>query len=241
MGKDRSKTAWPEERTSSRWLVPLDGERPRADESSKDPEALLSEAESPAAEEVPQEPDFRWDDVGRFLHRIPAFEADIIRLRLQGISQQQIGRVFGVVQQTVSYRLRRAMQRIRWLSTMPELTEEGFERDLGPLLTEREVQVLRTLWATGGQSRTAETLLERRRSRRHHGVFGQGQVRIIAIRALKKLRDAKEGHDEVSPYLTFFEDMFSNRRWGLAAEMRNAAESRIRAAEVISMDDDPED
>ena len=221
-------------------MVSLEEGAPRADESSKDPEALLSEAESPVPEDPPSEPRMEWEEVGRYLHRLPPLEADMIRLRLEGLSQRQIATVFGVVQQTVSYRLRRAARRIRWLSTVPALTEEGFRRDLSSLLTAREVEVLRTLWLTGGQSRTAEALTGRPRNRRRHEVVGQGTVRMIALRALEKLRDGKEGRDEVLPYLTWFEDVFSNSRWGLAAEMRNAADGRIRAARIISIDEDEE-
>ncbi len=170
---------------------------------------------------------FTWADVERFLHRVPPIEADFMRLRLDGLTQLQIATIFGVTQAAVSARLQKLAKRLQWLSTMPELVPADFKRDLGLVLTDREIEIMRSLYDTGSQGRTGE-------------IFGitQGRVRDYFVRSLKSMRRAVEiGHpssEAVRPYLTYFSDLTDNKHWALACENKvSSLFPHVQTAEIV--------
>lgn len=65
------------------------------------------------------------------LDRIPEREADLIYLYfIQRKRQLDIATIFGITQAAVSYRLERGLQRIRFLLSIPQVTEEELRSDL---------------------------------------------------------------------------------------------------------------
>jgi DNA-directed RNA polymerase specialized sigma24 family protein len=65
------------------------------------------------------------------LDRIPEREADLIYLYfIQRKRQLDIATIFGITQAAVSYRLERGLQRIRFLLSIPQVTEEELRADL---------------------------------------------------------------------------------------------------------------
>ncbi len=63
-------------------------------------------------------------DLEEYLDRIPDIEQDIWHLRRAGMTQWQIGKLLGVTQAAVSYRLRRMVHRLHLLRTRPELSKD---------------------------------------------------------------------------------------------------------------------
>lgn len=69
--------------------------------------------------------------IAPLLDRIPAKEADLIYLYfIQRKRQLDIARIFGITQAAVSYRLERGIQRIKFLLSIPQITEEELRADL---------------------------------------------------------------------------------------------------------------
>jgi DNA-directed RNA polymerase specialized sigma24 family protein len=130
----------------------------------------------------------QWSDEERqffreALEKIPAVEADAIELAMNGAEHREIARVFDVDQSTISYRIRRAGERIQWLADRPP-RPESFERDLRRVLeggtrepVERRVEVVMHLSESTSQSATA----------RAYGMR-QTHVRDLFGKALRRLR-----------------------------------------------------
>lgn len=69
--------------------------------------------------------------IAPLLDRIPEREADLIYLYfIQRKRQLDIATIFGITQAAVSYRLERGIQRIRFLLSIPQITEEELRADL---------------------------------------------------------------------------------------------------------------
>lgn len=84
--------------------VPLDLSRIAAPSTVDEPETELP---AYTAEELPGLLDR--------LQEVSPLEADIVDLTLRGIRQCEIGRILGLTQMAVSYRLRRALERLAWI------------------------------------------------------------------------------------------------------------------------------
>lgn len=121
---------------STGYVIPVDPSELASRFASNDDEegALgLDEAESVSDEEVASFfPDNDYE--GRILpllDRIPEKEADLIYLYfIQRKRQLDIATIFGITQAAVSYRLERGIQRIRFLLSIPQTTEEELRADL---------------------------------------------------------------------------------------------------------------
>jgi predicted transcriptional regulator len=143
----------------------------------------------------------------QFLERIPKREADAIFLfYIQGKRQSDIAVIFGITQAAVSYRLQRAVTRIKFLMSVPIITEEDIRRDLTQVFRIRspysdpwkellDVNILVEMWRTTCQSETAERLKTT-----------QGRVRHRFFRLCGRLKDLAEGPDgrKYIPYRDFF-------------------------------------
>lgn len=123
---------------STGYVIPVDPAELANRFSSRynDPEdgALsLDEAENVSEEEVAEffsDNDYE-SRIAPLLDRIPDKEADLIYLYfIQRKRQLDIATIFGITQAAVSYRLERGIQRIRFLLSIPNLTEEEMRADL---------------------------------------------------------------------------------------------------------------
>jgi hypothetical protein len=119
-------------------------------------------------------------EIRPLLDRIPEREADLIDLYyIHKKRQADIAEIFGVTQAAISYRLDRGLQRIRFLLSIPQLTEEEMKRDL--LLVpfkEMDINILIGMWQTTCQSEVAARL-----------ALTQGRVRhrfFVAVKVLEK-------------------------------------------------------
>ena len=114
-----------------------------------------------------------------YLNRIPAREADLIRLyHRDQMKQEQIARLFGITQAAVSYRLARGRRRIQYLRCMPELNRDDFEMELGPKFNEQDREILWRMYETTCQSEIAKQM-----------GLTQGRVRHRFFRSLSRIRE----------------------------------------------------
>jgi predicted transcriptional regulator len=119
-------------------------------------------------------------DLERWLDRIPFAEADAIELTLLGKRQSDIATIFGVTQAAVSYRLHRAIQRLKYLSELPLGIDEEIESLLPEVLSDDlDLRIVREMWTFTSQSHVAELL----------GIT-QGRVRFRFMRAVDRVEKA---------------------------------------------------
>jgi hypothetical protein len=99
-----------------------------------------------------------------------------------GCRQADLAQVFEVTQAAISYRLKRAIQRLKYLVEIPEGVEDDLEQLLPEVVTDpKTLQVVREMWVMTSQSHVAAKL----------GIT-QGQTRFKFMGALKRLEKAAE-------------------------------------------------
>lgn len=117
--------------------------------------------------------------IERFLARIPAREADLIKLYYHDrMKQEQIAKLFRITQAAVSYRLHRGIKRIQFLRTIPELEKKAFDIELGPKFSDQDREILWRMYETTCQSEIAKQM-----------GLTQGRVRHRFFRALNKIKE----------------------------------------------------
>lgn len=132
---------------------------------------------------LPDGPDDEWkaehlERIRGVIDYLPDREADLISLYFFfNKKQTDIAEIFGITQAAVSYRIRRAIERIKFLVEMPTLTkEEIFDCLIGVFPTKTDVHIFQEMLDTTCQSETAERL----------GI-SQGRVRHRFLTNLKHL------------------------------------------------------
>ena len=146
------------------------------------------------------------------LDRIPEREADLIFLYfIQRKRQADIAVIFGVTQAAISYRLDRGIQRIKFLLSIPQVTEEDLRRDLpGAFPQAIDVDILVGMWETTCQSEVASRLK-----------LTQGRVRHRFFKAVKTLEAAadEEGGEVYEPYHQIF-SAIASKKFNILREVR---------------------
>ena len=140
--------------------------------------------------------------IAPLLERIPEREADLIYLYfIQRKRQADIAIIFGVTQAAISYRLDRGIQRIKFLLSIPQVTEEDLRRDLpGVFPQDIDVDILCGMWETTCQSEVASRL-----------ELTQGRVRHRFFKAVKTLEKASDEDEVYEPYHQIFSAIASKR------------------------------
>ena len=138
------------------------------------------------------------------LDEIPPREADSIELYfIHKKKQADIAEIFGVTQAAISYRLDRGLQRIRFLLSIPRVTQEDLERDL-PLVPFKsmDVNILVGMFKTTCQSEVAAQL-----------GLTQGRVRHRFFNAVLLL-ETKKDDPRFAPYYKIFSSI-SNKNFNV--------------------------
>ena len=104
-----------------------------------------------------------------------------------------IAAIFEVTQAAISYRIDRAIYRIKFMLAIPEVLEEDMRRDLSLIFPEIDVNILVEMWKTTCQSEVAKIL---------H--LTQGRVRHRFFNAVKKLDTVAKEDDRYKPYHKIF-------------------------------------
>jgi len=145
-----------------------------------DIDELIEQNLAPEEEEELSEvslPDFSL--IGGYLDRIPDREADLITLYYRDrMKQEQIAKLFRITQAAVSYRLHRGIRRIQFLRTIPELSHDQFELELGPKFTDQDREILWRMYETTCQSEIAKQMN-----------LTQGRVRHRFFRSLARVKE----------------------------------------------------
>jgi predicted XRE-type DNA-binding protein len=143
------------------------------------------------------------------LDRIPQREADLIYLYyIQKKRQADIAEIFGVTQAAISYRLDRGLQRIKFLLSIPQVTEDELRGDLADIFLAIDVDILVGMWQTTCQSEVATQL-----------GLTQGRVRHRFFKSVSLLKDAAEKDEKYDPYHRIF-SAISSKKFNILREVR---------------------
>ena len=135
------------------------------------------------------------------LDRIPPREADLIKLYyIDKKRQADIAEIFGVTQAAISYRLDRGLQRIKFLLSIPHVTEQQLRIDLQVIFKDIDVDILVGMWVTTCQSEVASQL-----------GLTQGRVRHRFFKAVKVLEARAAIEPVYEPYCRIFSAIASKK------------------------------
>lgn len=167
------------------------------------------------------------------LERIPEREADLIQLYfVENKRQADIAEIFEVTQAAVSYRLARGIERLKFLVTLPKVTEETLRADLTnvfPTLYECakcdksadcdvcggsgkiyiDVEILVGMWLTTCQSAVASKL----------GLI-QGRVRHRFFNAVTVLEEVASHDEKYAPYQKIFSSLAVGKKFNILREVK---------------------
>ena len=175
------------------------------------PGRLLDDGPEPEEEEV--ESLFSGQDsetrIAPLLDRIPEREADLIYLYyIQKKRQADIAEIFEVTQAAISYRLDRGLQRIKFLLSIPSVTEEDMREDLKDAFQEIDVNILVGMWITTCQSEVAAQLK-----------LTQGRVRHRFFKSVGTLEELAAKDEKYLPYHQIFKAI-SSKKFNILREVK---------------------
>lgn len=196
---------------STGYVIPVDPAELAARFSVEDSaiEALEGSAEPEGADYSSMFTDYE-ARIAPLLDRIPEREADLISLYfIQKKRQADIAAIFGVTQAAISYRLDRGIQRIKFLLSIPQITEEDLRVDLLAIFPQKiDLDILVGMWETTCQSEVASKLS-----------LTQGRVRHRFFKAVKVLEKAAEKDAKYEPYHKVFSSI-SNKNFNVLREVK---------------------
>lgn len=140
------------------------------------------------SEELSEESLGNLDRVMSVLDMIPPREADFVDLYFfKKLKQTTIADIFGVSQPTVCYRLIRAAERIKFLLSIPDVSEDTLRQKISGVISDPiDVEIMVLMHRTTCQSEVAKIIGR-----------SQGYVRHRFIRSIKTLNSHPEGLDEI--------------------------------------------
>ncbi len=189
---------------STGYVIPVDPSQIAARFRSPEDDDEENEAEQVADDEgvaaFMSEMDYE-TRIAPLLDRIPKREADLIYLYfIQKKKQADIAEIFEVTQAAISYRLDRGLQRIKFLLSIPQVTEEDLRRDLAKRFENIDVDILVGMWKTTCQSEVANQLS-----------LTQGRVRHRFFNAVKALDRLRVEDETYQPYHKIFVSIASKK------------------------------
>lgn len=147
--------------------------------------------------------------IAPLLNRIPQREADLIFLYyIQKKRQADIAEIFGVTQAAISYRLDRGLQRIKFLLSIPQATEDELREDLAEVFEPIDVNILVGMWQTTCQSEVANRL-----------GLTQGRVRHRFFKSVETLKKRAEEDARFEPYHRIF-SAISSKKFNILREVK---------------------
>jgi transcriptional regulator len=142
-----------------------------------------------------------FEEIEPFLSKLPPREIDLLTLyRKFGKNQKDIARMFSVTQGAVSSRLKRALDRLKFLRDLPKVTDEEIDQALGNIFDPMEIEIIKCMKETTCQSRTAEIINERFQLTDEKHRMTQVKVRHRFEKCLVRLSTLQNGCQEYARF-----------------------------------------
>jgi len=135
------------------------------------------------------------------IEKLPKREKDIINLYyIVGKDQRDIGQILSITQGDVSYRLKRAIKRMKFLLKLPDLSEDVMRTKLGEVLpNEQYVEIMIGIYKTSSQSAVAKKI-----------GLSQGKIRYRFLRGLEIIRKLSTEQELFKQYHETFKMISQN-------------------------------
>jgi len=132
---------------------------------------------------------------------LPHREFDILSLYFfKGKDQRDIGRIFNLTQGDISYRIKRAIERIKFIIQLPKVSKRKMYNDLWLILPSKlHVVIMIGIYETTSQSIVAKLV-----------GLSQAKVRHQFLYCLKTLKSAADKFPKFKIYLEIFETINKN-------------------------------
>lgn len=103
-----------------------------------------------------------YEEIEPYLSKLPAREVDLLTYyRKYGKNQKDIARMFSVTQGAISSRLKRAVDRLKFLRDLPKISGDDIDRCLSSIFDPIEIEIIKCMKETTCQSRTADIINEK--------------------------------------------------------------------------------
>jgi DNA-binding CsgD family transcriptional regulator len=182
----------------------------------------------------------------RALERLPAKERDILELAGLGKNQRDIAKLIGLTQPGVSYRFRRAIKRLQFWLSVPELNDSdvivAFRKLMRRQMNERgqfvptlratpklavqlnaQLMIMVVFFRTTSQSKTAVETKHK-----------QNTVRRILLAETKAIVKEALTDPSVSDVAKWFDAVVNQGIWGIASEQQHKVSSDGRSATLTA-------
>lgn len=155
--------------------------------------------------------DISYQDIKPFLYRLPPRETDLIELYYkEQKNQKDIAKMFGVTQGAVSSRLSRAKKRLKFLKSMPKISEDEIDKNLGPYFDLIELEIIKHMIKTTCQSKTAQMINEKYGLSDIKQRMTQVKVRHRYEKCLLRVIEETKKRPELVKYQCLMESIKSN-------------------------------
>lgn len=149
----------------------------------------------------------RLDKIKAVLDRLPDREADMIRLYFfLDKKQMDIAEIFNITQAAVSYRIKRALKRIRFLVEMPEITKDELQDLMNEIMTSSlNANIFTEIYFTTCQSEVASRLNVTQGRVRHRYIKN---LRFLGETVLDRILSWVDTLDPETFYYSEFKELF---------------------------------
>lgn len=155
------------------------------------------------------------DKIKAVMDRLPDREADLIRLYFfLNKKQTDIADIFNITQAAVSYRLKRALDRIRFLIEIPEVTKDEIYDDLLPVMpTKLDAKIFAEMFESTCQSEVAEILDISQGRVRHRFIANLARMgKVLVDKVYAWVRRQEENHCECETIEQKLDDLMARER-----------------------------
>lgn len=135
------------------------------------------------------------------IKKLPKREQDIVTLYyIVGKDQRDIGQILSITQGDVSYRLKRAIRRIKFLVELPDIDVEELRENLACVMpSEQYVDIMVGILETSSQTAVAKMCN-----------LSQGKIRYRFLRGLEIVKDQAKDQPQFKVYQEVFEKIAGN-------------------------------
>jgi predicted transcriptional regulator len=152
-----------------------------------------------------------YQDIKPFLYRLPPRETDLIELYYkEQKNQKDIAKMFGVTQGAVSSRLSRAKKRLKFLKSMPKISEDEIDKNLGIYFDWIELEIIKHMIKTTCQSKTAQMINEKYGLLDIKQRMTQVKVRHRYDKCILRVKEETKKRPELVKYQSLMESIKSN-------------------------------
>jgi hypothetical protein len=148
----------------------------------------------------PEEIANRFATIQPYLIRLPKREQDLLFMHyVLRKKQTELGMIFNRTQAAISYRIRKAVVRIRFLVDLPDVTEDEIRRDLTGIFSDFDLNLMVGMWRHTCQTQVAKDLGS-----------DQCTIRHRFYKNIRLLKQQMDYNDMYSKYYTLFTKIRDN-------------------------------